>query len=260
MFDSNFYFAFTSSFWIIPREGTEALLIVLALCSALKQTGRGEQIKSIFRACYLAILVGALIAIGCIELKHIFTGQGRELVEAFASLIAMSMILYVNFNVFQFTQNMNKMSIAALSFMAFISVLRELSEVILFYIALFDGGASQQLGTLMGIFAGIAILILLLITYRIATDRWKKINKIIFNVTPFLLFLLAIMCIGNAINSFQEARWLGFTPINWMPNSNLLHIQASSEYILSIGIFLASTGLLFLKQFSKCIKVLLNRN
>ena len=61
------------------------------------------------------------------------------------------------------------------------------------------------------------------------------------------------MCIGNAINAFQEARWLSFTPIKWMLNNNFFHVQASEQYMLSVLVFLAATGLIFLKQFYKSL-------
>ena len=63
------------------------------------------------------------------------------------------------------------------------------------------------------------------------------------------MFILSLMCIGNAINSFQEAGVLGFTPVNWMINSNLFHIQASKEYLISLTAFIACCGPLFAKQF-----------
>mgnify|MGYP000458761663 CR=1 FL=1 len=141
IFNSNFYIALSSSFWIIPREGTEALLVVIMLCTALKASGRGEKISIIYANCVAALLVGLALAVGCVWLHSFFTGQSRELSEAFASLIAMAMLLYVNFETFRKNHLLHEMSIAALGFMAFISVFRELAETILFYYALFQGGA-----------------------------------------------------------------------------------------------------------------------
>ena len=137
--------------------------------------------------------------------------------------------------------------------MAFISVFRELSEVILFYIALFQGDSSQKTGTLYGIIVGSMALLSLIYCYQYSTDRWKKVNRIIFDVTPFFMLMLAIMCIGNAISAFQEAGWLGFTPLKWMGNSNFFHIQASEEYLLSVTVFLCCTGPLFIKQFYRIL-------
>lgn len=251
--DNNFFTALSASFWIIPREGTEALLVIIMLCSALKQSGRSDKISVIYKNCIAALIVGLALAAGCVWLHEFFTGQSRELSEAFASLIAMGMLLYVNFETFTKNHLLHTMNIAALGFMAFISVFRELAETILFYYALFQGGTSQQLGTLTGLIIGIILLLLLLWVYMSATERWKTLNRIIFNLTPFFIFILATMCIGNAINAFQEANWLNFTPVNWMFNSSLLHAQASEQYVLSLMVFLAATGLLFLKQFYKSV-------
>ena len=257
MLDTNFLVAFSSSFWIIPREGTEALLVILMLCSAMRESGRIGHMSIIYKNCWFALGAGLMLALGCIELKHFFTGQSRELSEAFASIIAMSMLLYVNFSVFQSNGSIKNMSNFGLGAMTFVSVFRELAEVVLFYFALFHGGRSQQAGTLLGIISGILILGALFYTYKTATSRWKTINRFIFNITPFMFFLLAIMCIGNAINSFQEAGWVGFTPVNWMINSNVLHIQASVQYVLAVSMFIACTGLMFLRQFTRSISNLL---
>ena len=256
LLDSNFFAALSASFWIIPREGTEALLVIIMLCSALKQSGRSDKVGIIYKNCIAALLAGLLLAAGCVWLHTFFTGQSRELSEAFASLIAMGMLLYVNFETFTKNHLLHTMSLAALGFMAFISVFRELAETILFYYALFQGGMDQQLGTLTGLFAGIILLALLLMVYKSATDRWKRLNRIIFNLTPVFIFILAVMCIGNAVNAFQEANWLTFTPVSWMFNSTLFHVQASEQYVLSIAMFLAATGLLFLKQFYKSVMLM----
>jgi high-affinity Fe2+/Pb2+ permease len=191
-------------------------------------------------------------------LHSFFTGQSRELSEAFASVLAMGMLLYVNFETFNKSHLLPTMSIAALGFMAFISVFRELAEVILFYYTLFEGSLLQQLGTLSGLLLGIVLLGVLLWLYKSSTARWKIVNRVIFNLTPIFIFILAIMCVGNAINAFQEARWLQFTPINGLFNNNFLHAQASEQYAIGLLFFFASTGLLFFKQFYKSFVLLLN--
>ena len=249
MLTGNFYIALSSSFWIIPREGTEALLVIIMLCSALKESGRDDKVNVIYKNCILALVCGFFLAIGCIILNSFFTGRIRELSEAFASLIAMAMLLYVNFETFNKKHLLEQASLAGLGFLAFISVFRELAETILFYFALFSGPTSQQLGTLAGIFIGVIVFMIILLVYKISTDNWKIINRFIFNVTPFFMFLLSLMCIGNAINSLQEAGWLSYTPINGLFNSDFFHIQSSQEYAIGLSFFLISTGLLFLKQF-----------
>ena len=66
-----------------------------------------------------------------------------------------------------------------------------------------------------------------------------------------MIFLLCVMCIGNAVNALQESGYLGFTPVDFMFNNNLLHAQASQEYATALIMFLCSTSLLFIKQFYK---------
>lgn len=250
MLTSSFYIAFSASFWIIPREGTEALLVIILLCSALKESGRDNAIGVVYKNCILALIAGLFLAVLCVFLANIFTGQLRELSEAFASLIAMALLLYVNFETFNKHSLMLKTGLKVIGFLAFISVFRELAETILFYYALFSGPPQQQLGTFLGLFVGIATFVGILWTYRVSVEKWKMLNRLIFNLTPLFMFLLAVMCVGNAINAFQEAGWLGYTPIkNWSFDSAFLHIQSSKQYVTALSFFLLSTGLLFLKQF-----------
>ncbi|WP_158006966.1 FTR1 family iron permease [Piscirickettsia litoralis] len=258
IFNGNFYAAFSSSFWIIPREGTEALLVIIMLCSAFMQSGREDKLPVVYKNCIAALIAGLVLAAGCIWFHSLFTGQGRELSEAFASLIAMAMLLYVNFETFKPNNALHQMSVAALGFMAFISVFRELAETILFYYSLFQGDTAQQAGTFAGLIAGVVLLAAIFWLHKTSSTRWKIVNRFIFNITPLLIFILAVMCIGNAVNAFQESRLLGFTPVNWMFNSNLIHAQASEEYGIALIIFLASTGLLFIKQFYSSLSLLLS--
>ncbi|MCL9781844.1 FTR1 family protein [Vibrio sp. S4M6] len=254
MFDVNFISAMSSSFWIIPREGTEALLVVIMLISALNKSGREEKVGVIYKNCIAALVAGLLLAFGCIYLSSIFTGQAREISEGVASLLAMSMLLYVNFETFSKRENLHQLSLFGLGALAFVSVFRELAETILFYYGLFQGNASQQFGTLSGLMLGIVLFSLLLLLYKYSSDRYRKVNRVIFSLTPWFIFILAVMCVGNAVNAFQEANLLGFTPTKWMFNNSILKTQSSVEYLLSISMFLVSTGFLFLKQFGKSVK------
>ena len=100
MFDNSFFSALSSSFWIIPREGTEALLVVIMLISALKKSDREDKVGFVYKNCVGALFAGLLMALGCVYLSSVFTGQAREVSEAVASLLAMAMLLYVNFETF----------------------------------------------------------------------------------------------------------------------------------------------------------------
>ena len=254
MFDNSFFSALSSSFWIIPREGTEALLVVIMLVSALKKSDREDKVGVVYKNCVGALFAGLSMALGCVYLSSVFTGQAREVSEAVASLLAMAILLYVNFETFSKQENLHQLSLFGIGLLAFISVFRELAETILFYYSLFQGSMSQQFGTLSGLMLGIVLFAILLIVYKYSTDKYRQINRVIFSLTPWFIFLLAVMCIGNAVNAFQEANWLGYTPTKYMFDNSILKTQSSVEYLLCITIFLVSTGLLFLKQFSKTIK------
>ena len=224
------------------------------LVSALNESGRENKVGIIYKNCIAALVAGLFLAIGCIYLKTIFTGQAREVSEGVASLIAMSMLLYVNFETFSKPEQLHKLSLFGLGSLAFVSVFRELAETILFYYGLFQGNASQQFGTLSGLMLGVVLLSVLLLLYKHSSDKYKKVNRVIFSLTPWFIFILAVMCVGNAVNAFQEANLLGFTPTKWMFNNDILKSPSSVEYLISIGMFFISTGFLFLKQFSKSTK------
>lgn len=253
---NDFLSALSSSFWIIPREGSEALIVITMICSALKELGRGQEISFVYKNCLAALIIGIILAIVCVAFHASILGQARELSEAIASLIALSMLLYVNFTAFQGLISLANLSMFSIGFLSFISVFREIIETILFYFALFTGTTMQQWGTLAGLVLGLSLLFLLAYIYLTATTHWKTLNRFMFNVTPFFIFLLALMCIGNAINAFQEAGVLGFHNVSWMFNNDYLHIQSSEEYLIAIVTFLMSTGLLFIKQFNKALSLL----
>lgn len=253
---NDFLAAFSSSFWIIPREGSEALIVITMICSALREVDRTREISYVYKNCLAALTIGIVLAIVCTFFHNAVLGRAREMSEAIASLIALAMLLYVNFTAFQGLKSLANLSLFSIGFLSFISVFREIIETILFYFALFSGSSMQQLGTSAGLVLGIILLALIIYVYFTATAQWKILNRFMFNVTPFFIFLLALMCIGNAINAFQEAGVLGFHNINWMFNSDYFHIQSSQEYLIAIVTFLMSTGLLFIKQFYRAISLL----
>jgi high-affinity iron transporter len=253
MLNSEFIAPLSSSFWIIPREGSEALLVITMICSALKESKRESEIPFVYKNCIAALGLGLILAIFCVFLHASVLGQAREMTEGLASVFALMMLLYVNFSAFQGLKSLTNLSLFSIGFLSFISVFRELVETILFYFSLFSGNKVQQLGTLAGLLLGIVLLLLLVYAYLRATTHWKLLNRFMFNITPFFIFLLSIMCLGNAINAFQEAGILSFNNISWMFNNDYFHIQSSEEYLITIITFLSCTGIFFIKQFYKSI-------
>ena len=253
---SDFLMALSSSFWIIPREGAEALIVITMICSALREVDRAKEIPCVYKNCIAALVIGIALAIVSVFFHNAVLGRAREMSEAIASLIALAMLVYINFTAFQGLKSLANLSLFSIGFLSFISVFREIIETILFYFALFSGSSMQQLGTFAGLILGIVLLSLIVYVYFVASAQWKILSRFLFNVTPFFMFLLALMCIGNAINALQEAGVLGFHNVKWMFNNNYLYIQSSQEYLIAVSVFLMTTGLLFLKQFYRAIVLL----
>lgn len=253
MLSTEFIAPLSSSFWIIPREGSEALLVITMICSALKESKRENEIPFVYKNCVVALILGIVLAVLCAFLHASVLGQAREMTEGLASVFALVMLLYVNFSAFQGLKSLTNMSLFSIGFLSFISVFRELVETILFYFALFSGSKVQQLGTLSGLVLGIVLLSLLVYAYLRATTHWKLLNRFMFNITPFFIFILSVMCLGNAVNAFQEAGILSFNNVGWMFNNDYFHIQSSEEYLITVITFLSCTGIFFIKQFYKSI-------
>ena len=173
---------FAQSSAILLREGLEALLVIAALAAYLRKSKAADRLWAIYAgagAGILASIVAAFVIVAYFDDVH----EGEF--QFFVYMLAAALMIYVSGWLFVrqdprawqsfLRANADKALSAdnvvfALAGLAFMSVLREGAETVLFYVALAnaDGGWSLSL------FAGIgAALIGLVVLYAVKSARHR---------------------------------------------------------------------------------------
>lgn len=246
--------AFASAFFILLREGLEALLVVAALVAFLVKTEHRANVRYLHFGWIGALLAGGLTWWASVSIVQI-SGASREITEGVAALVAASVLFYVGFWLHDKTtaaqwkafieKSMHKAlstgTLWGLAGLSFIAVYREVFETILFFQALWvqtdDSGRSMALG---GIATGTALLaVLAWVVFRFSM---RLPLRQFFSVSGLLMFVLALIFAGKGIAALQEAGYIMVTPVN-MPRIDLLGIYPNLQGLLLQG------GLLLLALF-----------
>jgi len=188
---------FLSSFFILLREGFEALLIATLVFVYIDKMNAKHQKPAVVWGLVLGVVVSLLIALAFKKIQGV-THAHEELFEGATMLIASGMLTYVAFFCHSAKQHVEGSvdkaiktgSSFVLAFTVFMAIIREGFEIVLFYAALFTSGISSTVPVFFGAGAGLAAL---LIVYF----GLNKITKIIpigtfFRVSSVLLFIMAI--------------------------------------------------------------------
>jgi high-affinity iron transporter len=202
-----------ASFVIALREGIEAALIVAIILGYLKKVGA----DSLLRPVYAGIGLGVLASIGTaalfLALAVEFEGRYEQLFEGTAMLLAAAilttMILWMRNNSKAYSEDLKqKVGFAltsrqsyGLASLAFISILREGIEIVLFLGSASFSSSGMQ--TLIGGGLGLGLAVLLgvgIMKYSVRLDL-----KTFFNITGFFLILFAAGLVARGIGEFGEA-------------------------------------------------------
>lgn len=236
--------AFASAFFILLREGLEALLVVAALVAFLTKTGHRSNLRYLHAGWVGALLAGLLTWWASQTLVNI-SGASREVTEGVAALIAASVLFYVGFWLHDKTtaaqwnsfiqKSMHKAlttgTLWGLAGLSFIAVYREVFETILFYQALWaqtdTAGKSMALG---GIGAG--VIALAIVAWTIFRYSMRLPLRQFFTVSGILMFLLALVFTGKGIAALQEAGYLPATPLA-VPQIDLLGIYPNLQGLMA---------------------------
>jgi FTR1 family protein len=211
----SFWFAAINSFFIILREGLEAVLLVAALLGYLAATGASKKHRrQIFGGVGMGV-VASIMTWGLARTLIPINGANRELIEGLTALIAVVVLLYVSNWLFQKTyihdwknylrEKLNtavsSKSAFAMMLLAFAAVYREGFETVLFYQALaFD---SSPAAVLSGFLPGLVLI--LAIGFLIIRAGTKLPLKQMFAVTNSILVYLAFVFVGKGLYNLHEA-------------------------------------------------------
>ncbi|EHO19864.1 FTR1 family protein [Fusobacterium necrophorum subsp. funduliforme 1_1_36S] len=206
--------SFGVSFGLLLREGLEAILVIVAIIAYLVKTGNEKLCKQVYIGMGAAIVCSFLLAF---LIDILLGGIGQELMEGITMFLAVGVLFWVSNWILsrseeeawsryiksQVQKSIDEKSGRVLIFSAFLAVLREGAELVLFYKAMLTGGQTDKLFALYGFLAGIAALILIYLIFRYTTVRLPL--RPFFMFTSILLFLLCISFMGKGVVELTEA-------------------------------------------------------
>lgn len=243
---SGFLPVFVKSLLILLREGVEAMLVVGALAAYLRRAGGADRIWVLYVGVGIAIplslltgwaLTGALQAVG----------TSRAVLEGITMLLAAAVLFYVSFWLIskreaqrwqawiagQIDSALSQGSLLTLGGAACLAVYREGAETVLFYHALAAGSSSNGGAIAAGIGAAIAVLLFVYLALRHLSLRLPF--HVFFAGTAVLLYVLAIVFMGQGIIELQASGHLGSRHLPWAPQIPWLGISPTLQSIAAQG-------------------------
>jgi high-affinity iron transporter len=240
---------FVSSFFLLLREGFEAILIVAALMTFLSKAGAPNRRRDVARGAWLAVAASvgtwALVEL----LFHVTPGQ-REALEGFTMLLATAVLFYVSYWLLSkieaakwtaFVKGKMESALSsgsglALTAVAFLAVYREGFETILFYKALFTSGGGGTVAVLGGMAAGAVGLVGVYVAINQLGMRVAM--KPFFAVTGAMLYYMAFVFAGKGVAELQEAGILPLTVVEGVPRIPVFGIYPTVESLALQGLLL----------------------
>src|SRR6516164_1047691 len=242
------YFLYSSG--ILFREGLEALLVLIALIAAVRQAGHAARTRDIY--------VGALMALACSlilawAVQHVIGDNTSDTLEGVFQLFAVVTLFYVSSWITSKSQAKQWMNFIgaqveaarrsrgpslALGLTAFLAVMREGAETIVFFQALMAGTTetAERHAIFIGLVAGIFALTLVFLGLRRVTFMIPI--RPVFTATSVLLYALAVIFAGQGIASFQESGVIGATFVSHVPTVAMLGLYPTVQTLIAQGILL----------------------
>jgi high-affinity iron transporter len=225
---------FFYSLGLLFREGMEAMLVIVALAAATRSEGRIGRSRDIYAGAIAAIFASIVLAWA---VNHLITDDASDTLEGVFQLFAAATLFYVSSWMTSKGQSdrwmkfiAHKLETAerstipglALGLTAFLAVMREGAETIVFFQALTSGAteAVERHAVSAGIVAAAAALAVTFVIVKRAADRIPM--KIFFHATSFMLYALAIVFVGQGVASLQEASVVPATFVNHAPTIPML--------------------------------------
>lgn len=206
----------------------------------LIKTGNTRMVRSVYVGSVAAIGASVLLAWALESLMGDSSGVARELLEGWTMFLAVAILFYVSNWMLskadteawthyineKVQQSIDRKSQMTLVFAAFIAVLREGAELILFYKASFSGGMNSTPHIVYGILAGTVVLVAVYVAFRYFSVKLPL--KPFFLFTSILLFVLCVSFMGKGVVELTEADVIvGRTTI---PAMNGFSIESLSIY------------------------------
>jgi high-affinity iron transporter len=225
---------FFYSLGILFREGMEAMLVVVALAAGARGAGRIGRARDVYAGAIAAIVASVMLAWA---VNHLITDNASDTLEGVFQLFAAATLFYVSSWMTSKGQSdrwmkfishkledaeHSKIPGIALGLTAFLAVMREGAETIVFFQALTNGATEvvERHAVAAGIVTAAVALAASFVVIKRAADRIPM--RIFFHVTSFMLYALAIVFAGQGIASLQEATVVPATFVNYAPTIPML--------------------------------------
>jgi high-affinity iron transporter len=243
---------------ILLREGLEALLVLAALAAYLTRTGAQDRLKALWTGAGAAVLASIFAAW---VFERFYNGVHNDIFEGVIIFIAAALLFYVSGWLFlkqdpkawqaYLNHQAGKAAIAGSGYvvasLAFLAVLREGGETVLFLHVLAKGNGGWGAGIIGGIVSAFACLGVL--AWIIINTTRRLPLRAVFLVTSSFLFLMGLKFIGEGLQEFQEqalvpydtapgADWLSAIGLN--PTWEALGAQAAVVALAAIAMCLAA--------------------
>ncbi|MFZ1382660.1 MAG: FTR1 family protein [Scrofimicrobium sp.] len=238
---------FWASFLILLREGAEAMLVVAALVTYAKKAGRKDQLVGILVGVGAALVIAIGLAIGFSLLtSSVATGFGQELIEGVTGILAVIMLIWASNWILSKASGKRwdayikkqageqvKGGTFALASVAFLAVLREGAETILFFSPILAGAKTSADYAKVWMGVGAAALILAVIFLLVWAFGVRLPMQAFFKWTSILLGILAVTIVGGAIKEFQDATLIPVTVVEGVPTISILGVYPTVQTLLT---------------------------
>lgn len=199
-----------ASFLITLREGLEIAIVLAILISYLIKTGRQSEVAAVWRGAGLAAGLCLLFGIGIQIAVGGLHGSVEKGVEAAIALAAASVLTWMIFWMREHARTMGAefrrqvdeaTTATALATIAFVAVLREGLETVLFLLGAETSSASGS-SVVIGGLLGLAVSVVLGRLFYLGGHRLNL--RTFFNVTGVLLILFAAGLVGKFFHETRE--------------------------------------------------------
>ncbi|MBN8555440.1 MAG: cytochrome c/FTR1 family iron permease [Deltaproteobacteria bacterium] len=255
--ESSPWLTFSMSSGILFREGFEALLIILAILGVIRAVGAQRAARSVHSGWIVGILLGIVCWFFSGWLIGI-SGAQREYTEGIASLLAVTVLLYMGFWLHSRTeisrwtsfidgrvrQALEGGSRWGLFTLAFIAVFREAFETVLFLRAIWiEGGGDTKAAMTAGVIFALAAVIFLgwlLLKYSVRLPIRQ-----LFSASSVIMGILSVILVGKGFHSLQETGMISATIFSFPLQLPLFGVFPTIETVLAQGATLVGCAALW---------------
>ncbi|MBF1159075.1 MAG: FTR1 family iron permease, partial [Thermobifida sp.] len=241
---------FLPSLLVILREGMEAILVVAAVLAYLAKAGHKNKAPIVWGGVALALALSVGLAF-LFSYVTSLAGANQELLEGFAALFAVVMLIWVSNWMINKSSNkawdeyikkqtdasLTSGSLLGLAFISFLAVLREGAETMLFYVPIVAAAGDKVHYVWIGLAVGLVALVIIYLLIQFAAVRIPL--RPFFTITSLLMAFMAFTFTGSGIGELQEADVVSLTPISGFPTIDLLGIYPRVENLAAQAIVLA---------------------